>query len=46
LKDTILDAKKYIAKKQVKVVNEKKDEVKDDNKINEKVKNISKKNKS
>ncbi len=46
LRDTILDAKKYIAKKQVKVVNEKKDEVKDDNKINEKVKNISKKNKS
>ena len=45
LKDTILDAKKYIAKKQVQV-NEKKDEVKDDKKIDEKVKNISKKNKS
>ena len=45
LRDTILDAKKYIAKKQVQV-NEKKDEVKGDKKINEKVKNISKKNKS
>ena len=45
MRDTILDAKKYIAKKQVQV-NEKKDEVKDDKKINEKVKNISKKNKS
>jgi len=45
LKDTILDAKKYIAKKQVQV-NEKKDEVKGDKKINEKVKNISKKNKA
>ena len=45
LRDTILDAKKYIAKKQVQV-NEKKDEVKSDKKIDEKVKNISKKNKS
>ena len=45
LRDTILDAKKYIAKKQVQV-NEKKDEVKGDKKIDEKVKNISKKNKS
>ena len=54
LRDTILDAKKYIEKKQIQVnekkdgvkVNEKKDEVKGDKKINEKVKNISKKNKS
>jgi small subunit ribosomal protein S2 len=46
LRDTILDAKKYIAKKQVQV-NEKKIEVKGDKKIEEeKVKNISKKNKS
>jgi small subunit ribosomal protein S2 len=45
LRDTILDAKKYIAKKQVQV-NEKKDEAKGDEKIDEKVKNISKKNKS
>jgi small subunit ribosomal protein S2 len=45
LRDTILDAKKYIAKKQVQV-NEKKDEIKSDKKIDEKVKNISKKNKS
>ena len=42
LRDTILDAKKYIAKKQVQV-KEKKDEVKNDQKINEKVKKISKK---
>ena len=40
LRDTILDAKKYIAKKQVQV-NEKKDEVKGDKKIDKKVKNIS-----
>jgi small subunit ribosomal protein S2 len=49
LRDTILDAKKYIAKKQAQIqaqVNEKKGEVKGDKKIDEKVKNISKKNKS
>ena len=45
LRDTILDAKKYIAKKQVQV-NGKKDEAKGDKKIDKKVKNISKKNKS